>query len=146
MKFEFKISSLIETLKQYLGYWSGKRASDPESYFRHTACEADAVMLMTILESTIARLSTRLGAVSGGYTISGDYLEFLLKSDNKEKETEMRRMLMELILGETMESWLELTGKEGSESRRQEFETLFENFRLRLRSEGSVVRRRMPPI
>lgn len=117
-KIEIRVgyTDILESVNHTLEYYSGKRAKDPQEYFRFAVCDADKQMLRTLLEEACCIIDLHLGKYGGGYTVKLDEICFTVLTvkpvdENRTRtfETFIHGLLVRLVV----KGWLRLAGFEG---------------------------------
>lgn len=144
MKFEFKLSEVIEAVISRLRYITGKRATDKETYERNVACEADMPLLLDLAQETLTEISMALGIYTGGFTVEADALTFRVECPEEHRE-EITTLLWTTIRDGIIRRWFEITGFDAAKTAGESFAATVDVFRGRLHSfTGLPLRESLP--
>ena len=150
-QFNYDLNEIKDSLIYIIRYIVGKRASDADYYYRHTACRSDSAILSELCFDSVLWLAANLRARWDGYAIKGDvltisleFLENIETSSDKYSETEL--LLRQAIIYRMLYLWLRLTGHPEASKWEQESLSASQEVDRIIRINGPLKQRPFPPL
>lgn len=143
MNYKFSITGLVEEASSLIDEIAGRRAAQPDDYYRHAACLEGAPSLTVMVQATAAWLVSAAGARRLTVSMEGDALTF--STPEEERSDAVATLLHDFLIHGVVARWFALTGLTGYTPPARDTE-LLEALREALSGQGGLNRRPVPPI
>ena len=115
LRLELSVSDIVGAVMLRLEYFSGKRASSADGFYRFSPCEADMPLLHELCRDSLVAVADALGSVCAGFSFRADGILISLRVSSAVEGNETYHELLEERLRTALTAhilfrWLVLAG------------------------------------